>query len=319
MPSTLVWSYTLRACMCCTWQGSVVSDSSYSSGWCSQIWSVVVPLYLDERVVGGWLRAFINLINFFIYSALTFESITTVCDFPACYRPVLPAGFACQVVLKTNSTSLPWRELLPQSRWSINKQANKTTSSQSCLFVCLFLKKACTQSIILPQVLWWLLGCLPGADRDSPAIGVLSLLSTETSISPSLFHISQLLERRLLLSCTPSKYAFLWGLQIPTDPGITFSRIPSQWGQVDPCLPCSVSSAQVASCHPAPLPPCSFPWVSYGWYNLWGGVVWLLICPCYVSEHQRMLAQFGIRKTDSLLPSRRKIRNVECFYLLSGM
>lgn len=135
MPSTLVWSYTLRACMCCTWQGSVVSDSSYSTGWCSQIWSVVVPLYLDERVLGGWLRAFINLINFFIYSALTFESITTVCDFPACYRPVLPAGFACQVVLKTNSTSLPWRELLPQSRWSINKQANKTTSSQSCLFV----------------------------------------------------------------------------------------------------------------------------------------------------------------------------------------
>lgn len=151
--STLVWSYTHRACMCCTWQGSVVSDSSHSSGRCRQIWSAVVPLFLDEGLVSGWLRAFINLINFLIYSTLTFESITTVCDFPASYRPVLPAGSACQVVLKTNSTSVHWRELLPQSRWSINKQL---LVSLLCLFVC-FKKKAYTQSIILPQLLWWLL------------------------------------------------------------------------------------------------------------------------------------------------------------------
>lgn len=241
--STLVWSYTHRACMCCTWQGSVVSDSSHSSGRWRQIWSAVVPLFLDEGLVSGWLRAFINLINFLIYSALTFESITSVCDFPASYRPVLPAGSACQVVLKTNSTSVHWRELLPQSRWSINKQL---LVSLLCLFVC-FKKSLYTEHNTTPTAVV-VAGCLPGPDRDTPASGVLSLFNAGTSISPSLFHISQLLERRLLLSCTPSKYAFLWGLQIPADPGITFSRIPSWWGWADPCLPCSVSEPR----HPQP-------------------------------------------------------------------
>lgn len=55
--------------------------------------------------VGGWLRAFINPISFLIDSALTFESITTACASPACYRPILPAGLAYQVIFKTNNTA----------------------------------------------------------------------------------------------------------------------------------------------------------------------------------------------------------------------
>jgi len=34
-------------------------------------------------------------------TALTFESISTLFAFPACYRPIFPAGFAYQVILQT--------------------------------------------------------------------------------------------------------------------------------------------------------------------------------------------------------------------------
>ncbi|XP_035394759.1 androgen-induced gene 1 protein isoform X1 [Cygnus atratus] len=119
---------------------------------------------------------------------------------------------------------------------------------------------ACSQVLMLPQVLQWLsywlrqgrsnMGiCVPALRRDQHQLSFLS-------------DFAQLLERRLLLSCTPSKYAFLWRSANPSrsQDYIFQDSFSMRSGGAVPCPPrgpaprlCALSS--LGSCPSRRLPP----------------------------------------------------------------
>lgn len=323
--------------------------STYVSVWCLWrcCWGVWVSssrlgMYLDLECSyaimfgwrgGGWLRAFINPINFLIDSALTFESISIACVFPACYRPILPAGLAYQVIFKTNNTASLWRKLFPQWR-SPNKQATKTTSNKVC-FVCFVLFKRlltgfnATPGVAVVKLLAAsqastgivqhgdLCPCSP--ERPAPALVSLRLPSVIRKETAPFLRSFQ-----ICLSMEVCKSQQIPGLHFP---GFLLDEVGRSRALPSPRSRSQALRTQQPGLLPKPQPatPCCFLSPSshgsaavrttYG--KGFSGLRYVPVLSQNASIHLHSL-HTGIRKTDSLLPSRRRIRNARGFYLIFG-